>query len=84
MVVWPHFKVFWLSKETLQDIVKGAGAEEVQDNIKERTRIDFAWSSRAAKTRTRWKKSTCLQSRLSCPRNRARLWNSINWNRKAD
>ena len=83
-MVWPHFKVFWVSKETLQDIVKGAGAEEVEDNIKERTRVDFAWSGRAAKTRTRWKKSTCLQSRLLCPRNRARLWNSINWNRKAD
>ena len=46
-MVWPCFKVFWLSKDN------PTGHSEI--NIKEWTGMDFASSTRAAENRTSWK-----------------------------
>ena len=59
-MVWPRFNVFWFSKDILQGTVKGKRRRGRQkkrweDNIKERTGMDFASSTSAAENRTRWK-----------------------------
>ena len=56
-MVFPRFKVFWFSKDnpTGQSERKRQTEEDGEDNIKERTVMDFASSTRAAENRTRWK-----------------------------
>ena len=60
-MVWTGLKVFWLSKEILQAQwkekrkKKGRQKKSREDNIKRRTRADFARSTRAAEDRTRCK-----------------------------
>ena len=60
-----------LAKTTLQGTVKGKRKRGYQknmweDNIKERTGMDFASSNRAVENRTRWK--GLLRIHLRCPR----------------
>ena len=56
-MVFPRFKVFWFSKDnpTGQKERKRQTEEDVEDNIKERTGMDFASCTRATENRTRWK-----------------------------
>ena len=44
-----------LAKMTLQGTVKGRQKKRCEDNIKERTEMHFASSTRTAENKTRWK-----------------------------
>lgn len=44
-----------LAKMTLQGTVKGRQKKRWEDNIKERTEMHFASSTRTAENKTRWK-----------------------------
>ena len=59
-MVWPCLKVFWFSKDNAtghseRKKKKRQTEEEVGDNIKEWTGMDFASSTRPAANRSRWK-----------------------------
>ena len=58
-MVWPCFKVFWFGKDYptghSEKKKKKRQTEEVEDNIKEWTGMEFTSSTRAAENRTRWK-----------------------------
>ena len=64
-----------LAKTILKDKVKGRGRQKKmwEDNIKERTGMDFASSTRAAENRTRWK-GTVANSSVCCPNDLPRFW----------
>ena len=52
-VVWPHLKVFWLNKyNSTGKRNKCTQKRRWQDNIKEKTGLDFASLTRAADDRT--------------------------------
>ena len=57
-VIWPHLKVFWLSKDNStghseRKMKKGRQKKRWEDNIKELTWMDFICSTRAAEDRSR-------------------------------
>ena len=56
-MVFSMFQSPGLAKTTIQDKRKGRGRKKKmwEDNIKERTGMDFASSTKAAENRTRWK-----------------------------
>ena len=59
-MVWPHFKVFWLSKDdstghSARKRTEGRQMKRWEDNIEEITGMAFASSTRAAENRARWK-----------------------------
>ena len=58
--VWPHLKVFWLSKDNStghseRRKKKGRQKKRWEDSSKEWTGMDFASSARAAEDKTSWK-----------------------------
>ena len=63
-MVWPCFKVFWVSNTPTPHLLQGTAKgkrkrgrqkKRWEENIKEGTRMDFASSTRAAENRTRWR-----------------------------
>ena len=59
-MVWPFLKIFWFSKDnptghSERKKKKRQTEEEVEDNIKEWTGMDFVSSTRAGENRSRWK-----------------------------
>ena len=59
-MVWPHFKILWQAKTSLQGTVKGARRRGRQkkrweDNVKEWTYMEFGDSLGAAEDREGWK-----------------------------